>query len=245
MQIRFEEIRESKERPARIWREVEALLSPAATDLKMDFVEDPSVRKYHMDLSGWRYANKRPKDVPIPQVTVYIRPLEPGTAASWDPKNWVLSLPLLASQTLRDWKIMGPYVKHEVPGNVYHECQHMAQSLLNLAVGSAGNGLPSKKILTPQWKQNDRSEHPLDASALHDMDDAEFYPMLQTAIYNSKPYFKSLPQDKRRAVLEQTVQGKEQGTPELVRATLFFRALKQHAPGKYRKAVSEFIHAVL
>ena len=245
VQERLDDVRETRIKSKQKWQEISALLNHPTPPVTPDAVEDTSTHKFHMDLSGWRYAPKMPKAMTLPVVTVYLRPLQAGVAASWDPKNWVLSLPLLASRTLRDWKVMGHYIRHKVPGNVYHECQHMAQGLLALASGSGNRGLPSKRILTPQWKQNASPSQTLDVDALHDMDDSEFYPMLQTAIYNSKPYFKSLPQDERRTVLEQTVQGKWQDTPELERAALFFRALKKHAPGKYRKAVSEFISAVL
>ncbi len=206
---------------------------------------DPARHKFRLDLSGWRYLSKIPKGVDLPaMVDVQIETLMSGTAASWDSGAWILSLPLLSKDLYRNIDDLTRYLSQDLAESIYHECQHMAQDILQRAMHSKGQGLPGKTLQTPQWKQYGRPTQALDPFALHSLDDIEFYPVLQSAISKIQRGIKTIPQNDRRDVLEMVMDGTWRGpNPDFQYAKGFLADLRKHSPAKWKKAVGEIFAA--
>jgi hypothetical protein len=177
------------------------------------------------------------------------------------------------------WQLLGRQIRlkfyshktgAEYANTVRHELRHMVQSLINYAKRVSGAGLPSKRIRTPDFKQQ---LEPKELSKVkqrlrgvgvdpvgiefHHLDDVEFYTDLADAIEGFK---------QTRAKFEDELAGipindliryavglKPQDSTNLpiMRRYMgsplsFFRTLKRvpAAKGKYQKGVKELIKAV-
>jgi len=141
-----------------------------------------------------------------------------------------------------------PKIEKRLRAVVQHELRHFSQSYLKTLLSLADEvGKPSKTIQTPTFSQHDR-QRGMDQSEMHALDDIEFYTDLADSIDRLKEYLEENQMSKadRTEVVRKFV-----GLPTsryisfYVSVDWFFSALKKKAPGKYRKAVSELIKAVL
>jgi len=143
-----------------------------------------------------------------------------------------------------------------------HELKHMGQSYLSYVIGHAA-GLPARRLLTPEFKQEydpglvhgDQekataarqwvTDKGIDPRKLdwHALDDVEFYTVLEDSINEFRDrYAQYSGIDLNEAVKSWT--GAGMSNPVFPPHRLF-KALRKYAPGKWRKAVSEFVKAVL
>lgn len=134
-----------------------------------------------------------------------------------------------------------------------HELGHFMQSYMQAATGNENAGKPGANIRTPDYTQqlHPSVQQPIGAEFerneairqrvkkmdeqrgrfsahpnWHDLDDVEFYTLLSDEVQK----FLHLP---------------IQVSPvEHIQTSKFFKSLKNYAPEKYRKAVSEFVKAV-
>jgi hypothetical protein len=175
-----------------------------------------------------------------------------------------------------------------------HELQHFAQDYLGYTLGKPEGsrpgkpGLPSRKILTPEYEQHRHPNHPSyrsddpDTKSLyqrlkqqgvdprrinfHDLDDVEFYTELADAIDifktrwqrvrdEAKPGSQNIaiklftgviptPVSHSKTWYEETLALGGYDFTSHFEFYKFFAALRSGAPGKYRKALSEFVKAV-
>lgn len=191
-----------------------------------------------------------------------------------------------------------PYDLENLRGLLRHELQHFAQDFLDHAVhgeyhihepGETRPGLPSKKIITPEFKQHLDPKHPsykkddpeavklrrhlqdqgIDTRLInfHDLDDIEFYTVLADSIDEFKRiwdrmkgqgdiataiklFTNAIPYPRSGHTTDTEVwneQMKALGGYNFVKnfePSRFFRSLKNHAPGKYQKALKEFVKAL-
>lgn len=208
-----------------------------------------------LDMSGWRYdrhaerflegeagtyrrmiqhIQDSPEDSPMrsmlpdilqtledgPQIRVVLRyNARVQAAGAWNPGMRQLDVEVNENTSTR--------TIHRV---IRHEAQHMAQTLLKEALGGVEAGLPSKRIRTPQYKQD-----PSGGGAAHILDDQEFYPRLTDAIEEIRHTPRLWRPD---GVVDPSV------LRQAMRQNRFLRVLKQYAPGKYRKAISEIVKAL-
>ena len=196
--------------------------------------------RFPLDLSGWKYQNK----VPVTPDQVVVVQTEGGTkdfAGSWEPKNWKMRLPPYQMKFTR-WKTLKPFLLDVLPNIVYHECQHMAQSILDTVLKPQSGGMPSLKMRSDPRK----SLNPTNL-AEYFLDDAEFYPLLTTHIHQTKDVLRRYPEIDARGLVTALMQGRtlEVNDINLNNVGLYFFTLRQHAPAKYRKAVGEFVKAIL
>lgn len=153
-------------------------------------------------------------------------------------------------------------VKNEVHRVVVHEMTHMAQSVLSYLTEKnqmidgliENRGVPSNKIRTPQFSQNEETPG-MSKRDLHYLDDAEFYTDLRDATrrvmrqidhrvktrlediengWNASPYT-----EKDKLELFKCKIGQPNKAREYCTVDPFFETLKKHAPPKYHKAVGE------
>ncbi len=195
-----------------------------------------SVRKFPVDLTGWKYA----AGVDVPGWDFITVVLEFGPVSHvgwWVSSNKSLTLAIPPNATLE-------FVEHDLPSTVAHEMQHTAQDLLK-ALGK-GEGLPSRKIQTPSYHQKGTGlTHPglaVVERAKHDLDDVEFFPMLDTAIREIRKQVARNPQRGREVILYLILAGpKPKGLQ--IKPLDTFATWKGTAPGKWRRAVKEVFRA--
>jgi len=191
-----------------------------------------------------------------------------------------------------------PYELETLGETLYHELQHFAQDYLDYVLNGEFRvtepdeqlpGHPSKKIMTPEYKQWHDPKHPSYKSDnpdtvmlqkklreqgidprfinLHDLDDMEFYTVLSNAINDFrriwarvkgkgdlstaiKLFTAAIPYPDSGSSVDTPVWHKQMealGGYDFVqnfKPYRFFKTLRKHAPGKYRKALSEFVKAV-
>lgn len=130
---------------------------------------------------------------------------------------------------------------------VEHELRHVAQTVfakaadkLHQDLNQSEYGLPSKKIRTPH--QQDQTKYD---ALLHTLDDREFYPMLADHIVKIRKVLQQVRVEDRGAVFSMLV-GRPVFAPvsKTYSPLPFFQRLKDHAPGKYTKAVTEARKAI-
>lgn len=235
------------EQQSRVYREAVSLLSSPPRPEKPEDVERDFVFRVPLDLSGWRYKDKVPSTYPLHTITIQSHGLPNDAGASWDDKNRVLRLPLFTRHFLRDWDKVKDWLTDTLPNHVYHECQHMAQSILNDVLKSKTPGLPSRKSQTPQWDQQGVQNSNFDPDLSYFLDDSEFHTLLTSAIHQTRVVLRQNPQTNVSKLLADLTVGREVriGVGKLNPVSQFFRTLRQHAPAKYRKAVGEFVKAIL
>ena len=150
---------------------------------------------------------------------------------------------------------------------VYHELQHMTQSLMAYALWSAEAvyahstnrlrptqpGFPRPDARTPQYKQQGTPTREVGADALHALDDVEFHTDLQgeVALYKrTLARHPDLTSEQKQTMFDhftsRRLAPREWGkwNPP-VDTSKFFTVLKRHAPRKYVEAVKELAAAVL
>jgi len=243
----------------------------SASPIKPRFVDKKWQRAFKIDLSGWKYLSrvkkadpenlKRAKHIyPSVKAEIDMRDNDSTTSAEW----YIVQRRLVVHV---DIYVEGSgLVEH--PGEtirglrrtIAHELRHFSQDYLRIIVGSHDKaGLPSRKHRTPDVEQSlgknrkyvppkvqktiDRLESQgITSDIFHDLDDVEFYTELVGAIEeisDNLPYFK----DNRKGALLSMV-----GAGEKLRGAYplkFMLSLKQHAPGKWKKAVKEIVRALL
>jgi hypothetical protein len=235
------------ESQSRVYHEAVALLSSPPRPEKPEDVEQDFVFRLPLNLTGWRYKDKVPSSYPLHTITIQSQGLSDDAGASWDDRNWVLRLPLFKRQFLRDWDKVKDWLTDTLPNHVYHECQHMAQSILNGVLKSKTPGLPSRKSQTPQWDQQGVQNSNFDPDLSYFLDDSEFHTILTSAIHQTRVVLRQNPKTNVRKLLTDLTKGREVliGMGKLDSVAQFFHILRQHAPAKYRKAVGEFVKQML
>jgi hypothetical protein len=157
---------------------------------------------------------------------------------------------------------------------IRHELQHFMQDYIaHLVAGSLPKlraGLPSRGIRTPDYKQHyDPQSRFFDKDKVrdlfrrlrqqginprrldwHSLDDVEFYTKLADAIEQFENVQRHIEPELMRAAIRRFVGGKvpkehAEAVQWKVTPSRYFLALKRRAPGKWKKAVGEFIKAVL
>ena len=185
-----------------------------------------------------------------------------NASAYWNPARRFIAIEIPTSKSPK-------YLVRRVEETVTHELRHFGQSLLSatLDIGDPWftkrlpqPGMPSKKIRTPEFKQRGKEPNPKrqrgpSRTDQHHLDDVEFYTDMADAIlriqrelqdkdrmrasYDQEP----LTDQERRAIFSRMVGSKVPADhKELVRYTSidsYFRALKQYAKPKWKKAVGE------
>jgi hypothetical protein len=129
-----------------------------------------------------------------------------------------------------------PTTHKDIAWMISHELIHFAQSFISMAIygkeSDMGVGLPSTKIKTPQFIQENDSDKK-DTTRYY-MDDMEFYTQLNDIIGNIQLQMKQNPDDmddySKRRLFKRTLM-----------FNTFLKTLKNHpqGQGKYQKAVSE------
>lgn len=181
-----------------------------------------TTKVFPLDLTGWRYSQGVPSG--WSGITVSVVP-STGHSGWWIPSKRELAVALVYPLTV-------DLIIHAIPTIVQHEMLHVAQDILE-SLGR-GKGTPSKRIQIPQYRQTGRVWD--DKS--HDLDDAEFYPMLDTEIRLIRRGILDswTPTQVRQYVLWAVGIGERpEGAPKSRSKTLAL--WKQHAPAKWRKAV--------
>ncbi len=190
-------------------------------------VPKDNTKVFPIDLTGWRYSQTVPPG--WTGITVRVVPLA-NHSGWWHPEKRELVVALEYPLTIE-------MITQTVPLTVQHEMLHVAQDILK-SLGK-GEGLPSKRIQTPQHKQTGRV---LDTKN-HDLDDVEFYPMLDTEIRNIRRWVLDswTPAQIRQYVLWAVGVGER--PTEAPRSRSKTLALwREHAPDKWRKAVKLIYH---
>jgi hypothetical protein len=150
-------------------------------------------------------------------------------------------------------------------GTVYHELQHMTQSLMAYALWRAEAvyahatnrlrptqpGFPRPDARTPQYRQHTPPTREVGVDALHALDDVEFHTDLQGEVALYKRALARHPDmtpEQKKVTLDHFTSHKVaplsgKWNPP-VEPSKFFRILKKHAPRKYIEAVQELAAAV-
>lgn len=231
-----------------------------------------------IDLAGWRYLPRIDEDTAMGapywgEVTLTLEPV-PGGRGSWSEKRGILrvDLPdkiyenLVENVREQEYAAADRLWRTQLAialDSLQHEMTHMAQSLLEVGLGSKmrqtndlrrvpGPGLPSKKVMTPQytqhldspyllpgnyeeWRQKLESEGLL--GIVHELDDVEFYTRLVDEIRAFKA--KRFPASRRLEAFHEFT-----GSRPSKETSSWLLTLKQHAPGKWRQAVKEMAKAL-
>jgi len=124
---------------------------------------------------------------------------------------------------------------------LWHELQHVGQDLLRaLHLMDEDAGLPSKSIRDPDVDPSGYPTGPLSRGRIqHELRDVEFQTDLGEAIRDFIRSLNRVPKLRWREHLEQTV-GIKGYSPH----NRYFRTWKRKAPGKWKKAVAEFVKEV-
>jgi hypothetical protein len=150
----------------------------------------------------------------VPAVTVVLTRTD-NSGAAWQKLTNTLSVEFSAYTE-----------KSRVHQIVTHELRHCAQDVLRKTAARPPKSRSfgtSRRIQTPKWKQSEGS------ILSHILDDTEFQTNLADEVLELRQKLRgSLAA--RRALFRKWTDGPE--------ALKFFRALRQHAPGKWRNAVS-------
>lgn len=181
---------------------------------------------------------------------------------SWNEASEILQVNL--SDDFNPWRDA-----RDLEATVYHELQHFGQTLLSKFHGvdsmiekrRPGPGMPSRHIMTPQFKQQrgDESKPTVRGPApdqLHYLDDVEFYTDLRGAAERLRPRLRMAkirlkegftPEVQREMV--RVYVGGARLIPEALRGMIepdpFFSTLRRYAPGKWKKAVAELAKMML
>lgn len=181
--------------------------------------------------------------------------------ASWMPgmKTVIIRLP---QPSLMEFEGQVKFLRR----SVWHELRHVGQTILKYLLEGfhrrenvPAPGLPSRHIMTPEFKQQQKPSAPGSAPAmtLHSLDDLEFYTDLADAIelfqdaltrYEREEKRKLTREDRLKSVkrfVGLPVQVGMNETAARFKVYPFFHDLSRQAPGKYRKAVAELTKAVL
>jgi len=150
-------------------------------------------------------------------------------------------------------------------GNLYHELQHMTQSLMGYALWRAEAvyahaknrlrptqpGFPRPDARTPQYRQHTPPTREVGVDALHALDDVEFHTDLQGEVAFYKRALARHPDmtpEQKKVTLDHFTSHKVaplsgKWNPP-VEPSKFFSVLKKHAPRKYIEAVQGLAAAV-
>lgn len=198
-------------------------------------------------------------DFPMGKVTVKVilRAPDAKIGGSWNPSSRTL---MVSVPQMRVLEAMGvKAVTADLYGFLRHELQHMSQWLIRMAVTESVNyidskrqtipsaGMPPKKIMTPQWRQQGG-----ESDTSHAMDDVEFFTRLSDSIDRAKRELanqnKAITQAYKRppTVTEQqdtllAIIGVKASPKVEVDRT--FAIWKRMAQGKWKRAVKEFFKA--
>jgi len=235
-------------------------------------VEENTSKKYKMpiDLEGWKYRDVIEKHKDKQRMPFYLLKLTKGkyyskSEASWNRRTHIMSLkyPARPTGTERDTAWLGKEIAgyfRDLQFSIRHEMIHLAQSLFSYVFGHErpggfeeppppGPGLPSKKIMTPEFQQafsdweylspqdqqyyqslwekvKPLNLHPL---VMHTLEDLEFYADLSSFIGGLKYDFRNIKDREKR----------KQRFKKLLKTTDFFSEIKRAAPGKWRKYMKE------
>jgi len=154
----------------------------------------------------------------------------------------------------------------KVHDTVYHELQHMTQSLMAYALWSENPalydraqakptqpGFPRPDARTPQYVQHGEPTRGVGKDDLHSLDDVEFHTDLQGEITGYRRMLvrnHGMTSEQKRATFDHFTSRKlapreyRKWNPP-VDPSKFFAVLKKHAPRKYIEAVRELAAAVL
>ena len=131
---------------------------------------------------------------------------------------------------------------------IKHELIHWVMDYLNVALNTEDFGLPSKRVRDPlitQWTDgNDArllNNRGISTDDFHSLHDIEFYTKLADAIRLAEAEMPEGRKDRDRYFREFI--GLDDDV--FLRSHDFFRTLKKHSLGKWKKAVKEFAKAVM
>ena len=196
----------------------------------------PTVRKFPLDLAGWRYGNspliKSLKKLPPEWKTITVAVALASSSlekslANWDPKTHNLTIKVR--------------VKQDIPrleDDIRHELQHVTQSFMDSLAGLDNSvtprpGMPSRQIMTPQHSQalqlyDERKTY----AENYVLDDMEFYPQLNDMIREAQKHLKTVDAERdQKSYLLKVLDGAVFPQMEI---------WKRLAKGKWKKAVTEF-----
>lgn len=158
----------------------------------------------------------------------------------------------LSMHRLQDWF-------QDVANTVRHELGHHTQMLLKMLHGVEKAGVPSPRIRTPEFRQSPAETAKLSdpEGVTHALDDVEFYTRLHDEVHAFNRFMQTLTLPAGTEGYDFWVRARkimvdDPSTPMLqplvesiriLKPRLFFTALRKHAPGKWRKAVGEFLKA--
>ena len=226
-------------------------------------------QKFEVDLTGWPYDAEQFRRVVAEKpywrkISVSINSLSPTS-------NWRAAF---GRVTLNIRRPTSDYIRNGMldawRDTVYHELQHMTQSLMSVALFDKNvdrvspqrtqPGLPNPSERTPEFLGagalrrdalgNPVSTEKLKPNTLHHLDDIEFHTDLQESIsrFLRAVQKSKLTADHRQAFFNAYTHrpgSKWDGEPMPLPSSDFFADLKKHAPKKYIKAMREFAAAVL
>ena len=183
-------------------------------------------------------------------------------AGSWNEMTHTVSI--LATQTPLLTDVQDTLAK--MHDTVYHELQHMTQSLMAYALWSENPamydraqarptqpGFPRPDARTPQHVQHGEPTRGVGKDDLHSLDDVEFHTDLQGEVTRYRRMLvrhPNLTSEQKRVTFDHFTSRKlaprewGQWNPP-VDSSKFFSVLKKHAPKKYVEAVRELAAAVL
>jgi hypothetical protein len=220
------------------------------------------------DIEDYKDAIENPRRWTHITVTVQTKPIK-NAKGSWSGRTLTIVLPYDAS--LKSTKFLAKSIRHELQ---HFSQSYIAYAVdlqpFDLQLKRERTpGFPSRKIQTPEFRQFYDPRHPYHKPSeearelqerlreqglyvqqldLHALDDVEFYTRLADALeeFNDLLDKGSRDIDVRQAAkyFMGTNKTPKEGPYEDFSYHEFFYNLAKHAPGKWRKAISEFVKAV-
>jgi len=198
-----------------------------------------ATRKFKVNLRGWKYLPKLKK---APYFKNTLKMYEDGIKVT-------LVRGKIKSKGDAYWKSIGAMMVVKMGAGweqmVKHELTHFAQDFIQFANATGGkalptSGRPSQKIQTPEVKQHikkltpELKEKGVKPTDIHDLDDVEFYTELQDAVDAFK-----------KNVDLGHYQNTKDDALSFIKDRHYFNTLFRGSRPKWRKAIKEFMKAVL
>jgi len=237
----------------------------------INIVETEPQAEFPFDTSGWRYEPVIKRFEQSPElrenISVHILPShKPPSVGSWRKSANLLMImqPVPAQQELS--VSMVNRLMAQLHNTVEHELVHASQSFISDMIYRHNEppippyaqtlqfGLPTKNVRSPHRDPEGHIRSPITNKRLkrpqqvHELRDIEFYPSLLDAFNRFKRYVilhsltfqEEYPLNKAIKIYV----GTNKVEKDFISST-FFKKLKRHNAPKWRKAVKEFINAVL
>ena len=204
-------------------------------------------RKFKINMQGWRYRSKvmqapdKRRDYANNLFGTITVELVNGDLKTKGKAYWSANTATLKIKTGGDLHYI-----------IEHELRHWVQSYMNVLIGKHHEfGRPSRKIKTPdisQWAKGPAArklkQKGIMPDEFHSLDDVEFYTDLADEITEFEMKWKSSLIEFTKDEFFKVFVGMGDKEYSLL-VSHFFKALKGHARGKWKKAVKELAKAVL